>query len=185
MKKFIANLFVAVVITLSLSTFASAQIFDNIHIKSVINTAVPGKCMDVANGQTTNGTPIVQYDCHYATNQTFSVIYWNNGYIIQSKLDPRKCVGMNNNQFANAGELLRLVPCIGSTGDYQRGALWQLDTVNNKARFRAVLQSSNSLNTCIDIPSGSSSNSLWLQLYYCHNGGNQQWDFKADTVVIP
>ncbi len=176
MKKLIANIFLAIILSFSLSTFALANTANNIRIKSAINTAGVGKCVDVASGQTTVGTPIVQFDCHTGNNQRFSIeqITFGGQHIIKSNLNLNMCVGITNNVYANANELLRLVPC-RVNGDIPLGVRWFLDSVNGKTVFRAVSPSQDRRTTCIDIPSGVANNSQWLQLYYCHGGGNQQW----------
>ena len=179
MKKFIANLFVAIALTISITTFVSANSLSNIQIKSAINTAGTGMCMDVANGQTAPGTAIGQYPCHSGINQrfTFQTIVFDGQRIIKSNLNPNMCVGITDNTQANSNTLLRLVPCFDSTGDVPLGARWYLDIVNGKERIRAKLTSWDNFNTCIDVPSGLASPSLWLQIYYCQTGGNQQWIF--------
>ena len=179
MKKLIANLFLAIIITTGLSTFALATTVNNIRIKSTINTAGTGKCLDVASGQTSTGTPIVQFDCHNGNNQVFSIeqITFGGQHIIKSNLNQNMCVGTPNNVFANSNELLRLVPC-RVNGDVPLGARFYLENINGKTRFRAISPSSDRRSTCIDIPSGDPRNSIWLQLYYCHDGANQQWDIR-------
>lgn len=177
MKKLIANIFLAIILTNGLSTFALANSIINIRIKSAINIAGSGKCIDVASGQTVAGTPIVQFGCHNGSNQRFSIeqITFGGQHIIKSNLNPNMCVGTPNNVYANSYELLRLVPCRVS-GDVPLGVRWYLDDINGKTRFRAISPSWDRQSTCIDVASGSSSDSLWMQLYYCHTGGNQQWN---------
>jgi Ricin-type beta-trefoil lectin domain len=176
MKKLIANLFLAIIITTGLSAFALANTVSNVRSKSAINTAGSGKCMDVASGQTSAGTPIVQFSCHNGYNQVFSVeqITFGGQHIIKTNLNPNMCVGITDNVFANAGERLSLVPC-RVAGDVPLGARWYLENINGKTRFRAISPSQDRQSTCLDVPSGLASDSLWLQLYYCHTGGNQQW----------
>lgn len=177
MKKLFANLFLAIVVTIGFSTFALALNTTNSRIKSTINTGGYGKCLDVASGQTSTGTPIVQFDCHSGTNQRFSIeqITFGGQHIIKSNLNQNMCVGTPNNVFANSNELLRLVPC-RVNGDVPLGARFHLENFNGKTRFRAVSPSSDRRSTCIDVPSGDPRNSIWMQLYYCHNGSNQLWD---------
>jgi hypothetical protein len=148
-----------------------------VRIKSAINTFGSGKCLDVAGGQTSAGTPIVQFDCHDGNNQRFVIerVTFGSQFIIKSDLNLNMCVGITDNVHANAYELVRLVPCRVSNGDAPLGARWTPDTIDGNTRFRAVSPSWDRQSTCIDVSSGSNSESLWMQLYYCHEGGNQQW----------
>jgi len=150
------------------------------EIQSSINTTGAGKCMDVAGGYSLDGTPIVQYDCHNGNNQRFVVInVVGSNYMIQSNIDRTKCVGIQDNSHANVYELLRLEPCHDSSGLVPAGVRWKIDNMggtNGLTRFRASLPASDGQATCIDIASGVPNNSLWLQLYYCHSGGNQWWN---------
>ena len=179
MKKSIASFFLAIVTTISLSTFALADttIGTNLRFKSAINTAGAGKCIDVAGGQTTTGTPIVQFDCHSGNNQRFSIVdVGSSQFLFQSSLNLNMCIGITNNTNANAHELLRLVPC-RINGVAQNGAKWRIDHLpNNLKVFRHFLPSQAGGTNCIDVASGSAANSLWLQLFNCHAGGNQQWN---------
>lgn len=176
MKKFIASLLMAIIVSISLSTFTLAQSIYKVSLRSVINTGGSGNCLDIANGQTAVGTPIVQFDCHWGNNQKFYLRNIDGGWILLSALDSNKCVGITNNSFANSGELLQLVPCRPGVESIPRGALWNLKGVNGNAVFHAFSRSTSNTETCIDIPSGSDLNSLRLQLFTCHEGLNQQWN---------
>jgi Ricin-type beta-trefoil lectin domain len=144
------------------------------RIKSAINTAGDGKCMDVASGQTSIGTPIVQFRCHGGTNQQFELADAAGAYKIVSKLDRSKCVGFSEN-FADSGVLLRLVSCDALQ------SRWYMNSSDLRAnpaqvRFMSALGSHNpSGRGCVDVASGLNWDSLWLQVYDCHNGPNQQW----------
>ncbi len=194
MTKSIAHIFLAISLTIGLSTVSLAEDFHNTRIVSsvsVINNYNGSyMCLDVARADTREGTPIVQYACHSGDNQIFSVlstgIYREPTYIIQSKLNPRMCVGISNNSYANSTELLRLIPCIDNISKshgivYQRGAKWFMDSIWGRAMFRAYLKSIDNKDTCMDVPSGLLSNSLWIQVYYCNtlnnSGFNQTWYF--------
>jgi len=177
MRKLMVNLIIAIISIQGLTVTGFAYNGSNKRIKSAINTAYPGKCLDVANGYPYIGTPIVQFSCHSGTNQRFDIqqITWGGQHIIKSRLDPNRCVGIPDNVYANNHELVRLVECRNSNGDVPLGARFYLDNINGKTRFRAVSPSNDRRNTCIDVASGLNWDSLWMQMYYCHDGGNQQW----------
>src|SRR5437899_11110844 len=113
MKKIIANILMVIISVQGLSAFALAIPTGTVvTIKSAINTAGTGKCLDVAGGQTGTGTPIVQYDCHGGSNQHFVIerVTFGSQFIIKSELNQAMCVGIPDNVHANAYELVRLEP---------------------------------------------------------------------------
>ena len=170
-----------IVIILIVGQAAFGQTFhsgDIARIKSAINTAGSGKCMDVAGGYLFDGNAIVQFDCHNGSNQRFQMqrVTLRGDFIIESTVDQSKCVGIADNVHANAYELLRVEPCRDSNNDVPLGVRFRLDVnAAGQTRFRAISPSWDGQQTCIDIASGSNANSLWLQLYYCHDGSNQRW----------
>jgi ricin-type beta-trefoil lectin protein len=152
-----------------------------IQIKSFINQGGAGKCLDVAGGYTSAGTPIVQFSCHGGTNQRFSLSQFGSGsYQIHSALDQNMCVG-----YAGAspgdGVLLRLEPCKDTSGTENLDAVWTFDPGVNifnpvaQVQMRAFLTDTAGQWQCVDVASGLNWDSLWMQTYHCHGGPNQQW----------
>jgi hypothetical protein len=142
------------------------------RVKSVINTAGAGKCMDVAGGGTALGTPIVQYSCHTGANQKFELRDSAGAYKLASTVDPSKCVGFNE-WYADNNVLLRLVSCENLSARWYLGG--DLRANPTTVTMRSALGSHNASGGCVDIASGSGADSLWLQIYACHGGPNQQW----------
>jgi hypothetical protein len=138
------------------------------------------KCLDVAGGYTNPDTPIVQYRCHQGLNQQFKLYNTFNGFQIQSMLDPNMCVGIHQ---AWWNELLYLVPCVDANGWRPYTTRWYLDSNDlqqpvSHAELRTVAAPRGTQQYCIDVPSGLDWDSLWMQIYGCHNGLNQQWELS-------
>src|SRR5689334_6187659 len=93
MKKLIASILMAVTITFSLVTFTPAQA----SIKSYMNTAGTGKCVDIADGRIdpNSGASIVQFDCHNGLNQKFFIESSDFAGLstFRSVLDSTFCIG--------------------------------------------------------------------------------------------
>jgi hypothetical protein len=153
-----------------------------VQIQSVINTAGSGKCMDDASGGTSNGNPIVQFDCHRGLNQQWALHEATLGgaFQIVSLLDPNMCAGLNS-RYANDNDLVVLVPCDPSMNENYAGTLWYLNSSDlnswwtSHVAFRSALGTTNPNGSCIDVASGLDWDSLWLQVYGCHGGPNQEW----------
>jgi hypothetical protein len=155
-----------------------------VQIRSMVNTAGAGKCLDVASGQTAPGTAIVQFRCHRALNQQFFLdqVTLGGAFQIVSKLDTTKCVGVDPSIMTAVDHtLVRLEPCRDASGLAPLGTRFFLDSNDLRSSvshiaFRSALTSANPRGTCIDVASGLAIDSLWMQLYGCHGGANQQWE---------
>jgi len=175
----------------SITSDVSTDRMHSVQIKSAINPAGTGKCMDVAGGYTSPGTPIVQYACHQpaGANQAFHLVLATVGlstgatYQIVSNLDQTMCVGINipsNRYYAVNNDLLVLKRCLDSTGNPVLDTKWipVNDRTFSSTPSITALESaapSSPAALCIDVASGLDWDSLWLQTYQCHGGPNQQW----------
>jgi|GEM_PF-3620692 len=138
------------------------------------------KCLDVAGGYTNPDTPIVQYRCHQGLNQQFKLYNTFNGYQIKSMLDESMCVGIHQ---AGWNQLLYLVPCVDSSGWRPYTTRWLLDSSDlqqlvSHAELRTRAAPLGQQQFCVDVASGLDWDSLWMQIYGCHHGPNQQWELS-------
>ena len=174
------TLLIGAILVLSQCLYAQRFSIDAVtNIKSVSNTSGYGKCIDIAGGYVYDGNAIVQYDCHDTANQQFRVERVGlspSKYYVTSVMDPSKCIGIQPGVNGNPYELIRVETCKNSSGAINPNVTWLLDlNAAYQTRFQAFLRANDGSATCIDIPSGSAANSLWLQLYTCHDGPNQRW----------
>jgi hypothetical protein len=159
----------------------------------------PGLCMDTA-GSFDVGNPIVQFACQHFPDQQFRV-----DLAVDPFTDARQVVacgqrlGSCSDEGAGPGDLcvavqpanpdvgaqdgdpVELLPCADSSGNKPPSTRWLLDSndLNNPVshvRFRSALSSSDAAGKCIDVPDGSTSGGVPLQLFHCHGGSNQQWE---------
>lgn len=158
---------------------------NRVQIKSMINTAAGGKCIDVASSIDAVGTPIVQYTCHKGLNQQFylQMVTLGGQYQIVWKQDQTKCLGIPG-PYADDHQLLRLAACTDPSGYRPVETRWYLDGSDlaqpvSHVSIRSALGShSASGSGCVDVGSGAATNSLWMQVYNCHGGANQKWELS-------
>jgi hypothetical protein len=149
-------------------------------VRTQIRSPLTGKCLDVAGGYTNTDTPIVQYHCHHGLNQQFQLYDTFNGYQIQSMLNTNMCVGIHQ---AGWNQLMYLVPCVDSSGFRPYTTRWLLDSSDlqqavSHAELRTRASPRGEQQYCVDIASGLDWDSLWMQIYGCHHGPNQQWELS-------
>ncbi|MFG2087218.1 endo-1,4-beta-xylanase [Spirillospora sp. NPDC048824] len=111
-----------------------------------------GRCLDVPNASTTDGTQLQLWDCHTGANQQWS--YTDAGEL---RVYGDKCLdaaGTGN------GAKVQIYGCWG--GDNQK---WQLNSDGSIVGVQSGL--------CLD--AAGSSNGTPIQLYSCWNGSNQRW----------
>jgi endo-1,4-beta-xylanase len=112
-----------------------------------------GRCLDIPNSATANGTQAQIWDCHSNPNQQFTV----NGSALQVM---GKCLEAPSN--AAAGTRVQLWDCNG--GANQR---W---TLNSNA---TVVNGQTGL--CLDVNGAGTANGTAVIVWSCHGGTNQRW----------
>ncbi|AVT28359.1 alpha-galactosidase [Plantactinospora sp. BC1] len=113
-----------------------------------------GRCLDVDNGGTANGTTMLVWDCHTGANQQFS----QSGQSLQVL---GKCLDIPTN--ATAGTPAQLWDCNG--GANQRWTFNGNGTIGNVGL----------LNLCLDVDNGGTSNGTAVIVWTCHTAANQRW----------
>ncbi|MEV8229778.1 endo-1,4-beta-xylanase [Streptomyces sp. NPDC079167] len=114
--------------------------------------AASGRCVDVPNASTADGTAVQLYDCHTASNQQ-----WEQTAAGELRVYGNKCLdaaGTGN------GAKVQIYSCWG--GDNQK---WRLNSDGSIVGVQSGL--------CLD--AAGSGNGSSVQLYSCSNGGNQRW----------
>ncbi|QUQ65373.1 TIM-barrel domain-containing protein [Kutzneria sp. CA-103260] len=120
-----------------------------------ITSALAGKCIDVNNAGTANGTAVQLWDCNGTSAQQWTVT--TNGALQALG----KCMDVSGGATAN-GTLVQLWDCNGTTAQqWQQGANHAL--VNPQS------------GRCLDDPDAVSTNGTQLQIYDCNATNAQQW----------
>ncbi|MFI9801648.1 endo-1,4-beta-xylanase [Streptomyces sp. NPDC052302] len=117
-----------------------------------IKGVASGRCLDVPNASTTDGTQIQLYDCHSNSNQQWAVI--DSGEI---RVYGDKCLdaaGTGN------GAPVQIYSCWG--GDNQK---WRLNSDGSIVGVQS--------GRCLD--AAGTGNGARIQLYSCSGGSNQRW----------
>ncbi|MET7694495.1 endo-1,4-beta-xylanase [Streptomyces sp. NPDC005483] len=113
-----------------------------------------GRCLDVPNSSTTDGTQLQLWDCHSGTNQQ-----WTSTTAGELRVYGNKCLdaaGTGN------GTKVQIYSCWG--GDNQK---WRLNSDGSIVGVQSGL--------CLDAVSAGTANGTLIQLYTCSNGSNQRW----------
>ncbi|QLQ36389.1 glycoside hydrolase family 27 protein [Micromonospora robiginosa] len=113
-----------------------------------------GRCLDVDNGGTANGTGTLVWDCHSNANQQFTA----NGQTLQVL---GKCLDVPTG--ATAGTRVQIWDCNGGTN--QQWTFNGNGTVSN-GRFPTL---------CLDVDGGATANGTRVILWTCHGNTNQRW----------
>jgi hypothetical protein len=135
-----------------------------------LQSLASGKCLDLPGGQTRDGTPAIQYDCHGSPNQQWRVEYaGGDGYRVVSGMSG-KCIGMDAD--ATAGGQIVQSQCRSSSDQ-----LWVLKRAGNKLEFQNVAS-----RLCLDLPGASLDNGIKLIAWACNGGINQGWRYMSPTA---
>ncbi len=113
-----------------------------------------GRCLDVPNASTTDGTQVQLYDCNGRTNQQ-----WTQTDAGELRVYGDKCLdaaGTGN------GAKVQIYSCWG--GDNQK---WRLNSDGSVVGVQSGL--------CLDAVGTGTANGTLIQLYTCSNGSNQRW----------
>jgi len=113
-----------------------------------------GRCLDVPNASTTDGTQLQLWDCNSSTSQQ-----WTSTAAGELRVYGNKCLdaaGTGN------GAKVQIYSCWG--GDNQK---WRLDSNGSIVGVQFGL--------CLDAVGNGTGNGTLIQLYSCSNGSNQRW----------
>ncbi|EPX58876.1 secreted glycosyl hydrolase [Cystobacter fuscus DSM 2262] len=126
-----------------------------------------GKCLDVNNSGTTNGTPIQQYTCNNSNAQAFRLKAINGGFSLVN-VNSGKCVDVPNSSTAD-GALLQLYECNSS------GA--QVFKLNDVGGGAYSIVNANS-GKCVDVVDVSLDDWARVHQWTYVGGANQQWTIQ-------
>jgi hypothetical protein len=120
-------------------------------------TGIGGKCVDVNQNNSADGTAIQLWDCNGTTAQQWT----RQGSTIRAL---GKCLDVQSSGTAN-GTLIQLWTCNGSGAQ------------NWTSQSDGALRNPQS-NRCLDAPGGNTANGTRLIIWDCHGGANQRWQFS-------
>jgi hypothetical protein len=135
-----------------------------------LQSLASGKCLDLPGGKTSDGTPVIQYDCHGGANQQWTVESISDaGSHIVSRMSG-KCIATDSAVAAAGGAVVQS-PCGTSSNQ-----LWALNDSGNGYVLR---NAANRL--CLDVPGGSVENGVKPVAWACNGGTNQIWRYVSPT----
>ncbi|GGM24528.1 alpha-galactosidase [Micromonospora sonchi] len=113
-----------------------------------------GRCLDVNNSGTANGTATLIWDCHNNSNQSFT----QSGQALQVL---GKCLNISTS--ATAGTPVQIWDCNGGTNQQ-----W---TFNGNGTISSVRFPS----LCLDVNNNGTANGTTVIVWTCHTAANQRW----------
>jgi type 1 glutamine amidotransferase len=119
---------------------------------------IAGKCLDVRNGSTADGTQVQIWSCSGAASQQWTV----SGSTLRAL---GKCLDVSGASTAN-GAKVQLWSCNGGANQN-----WQ---ANPDGSLRGVQSGK-----CLDVSGNSSSDGAVVHLWSCHGGANQKWQLPT------
>lgn len=118
-----------------------------------------GRCLDITGSNSSDGTPVVLWDCHGGANQQW--IHQNDGTLRSLG----KCLQPSGGSTAN-GTAMVISTCTGAS--YQQ---WTYNPASDSYQTGG---------RCLDAYGGQTANGTKVIIWSCHGGANQQW--SAPTV---
>ncbi|MFH0177127.1 DddA-like double-stranded DNA deaminase toxin [Streptomyces cacaoi] len=129
------------------------------------------KCLDLAGGLTTAGTPLQLYTCNGSKAQKLRIDAASSATPSTGALKVLgKCVVPKDGGTAN-GTLVVIADCTGATAQQ-----W---TATSTGTLKHV-----SSGRCLDVPSANSADSTDLQLYTCDGSAKQAWAPDKETKYV-
>ncbi|ASW55227.1 arabinofuranosidase catalytic domain-containing protein [Plantactinospora sp. KBS50] len=122
--------------------------------------AQSGRCIDVPNGSTTNGTQVQLYDCWSTSGQSWT---YTSGK--QFQVYGNKCLDAYGQGTSNGTQVI-IWDCNG-----QSNQQWN---VNSNGTITGVQSG-----LCVDASGAATANGTKIQLWSCGGGANQRWSTSA------
>jgi hypothetical protein len=119
-----------------------------------------GRCIDVPNSSTTNGTQVQLWDCSGNSNQR-----WTYTSSKQLMVYGNKCLDANGKGTTN-GTTVIIWDCNGQTNQQ-----WNLNSNGSISGVQSGL--------CLDAVGQATANGTKIQLYSCWGGSDQQWTLRS------
>jgi arabinoxylan arabinofuranohydrolase len=119
-----------------------------------------GRCLDVPNSSTTNGTQLQLWDCHGGTNQR-----WTYTASQQLTVYGNKCLDANGRGTSN-GTAVIIWDCNGQTNQQ-----WNLNANGTITGVQSGL--------CLDPAGAATANGTKIQLWSCATGTTDQWSLRS------
>jgi alpha-galactosidase len=115
-----------------------------------------GRCLDVPNASTTNGTLVTIWDCNGGNAQKWTATAAN-----ELRTPGGKCLDVVNNGTAN-GARVEIWDCNG--GNNQK---WRVETNGDVTAVGA--------SKCLDVIGAATANGTGINIWTCSGGSNQKW----------
>ncbi|QLQ40376.2 RICIN domain-containing protein [Micromonospora robiginosa] len=122
--------------------------------------AQSGRCVDVPNSSTTNGTQVQLWDCGTATGQRWTVTSGR-----QLQVYGTKCLDANGQGTTN-GTAVIIWDCNGQTNQQ-----WNVNADGTVTGQQSGL--------CLDANAAGTANGTRLILWACNGGANQRWSLRG------
>ncbi|MBP2708504.1 ricin-type beta-trefoil lectin domain protein [Microbispora sp. RL4-1S] len=119
-----------------------------------------GRCVDVPNGSTTNGTQVQLWDCGSGTNQRWT---YTSGKQLQ--VYGNKCLDANGQGTSNGTQVI-IWDCNG-----QANQQWNINSNGTVTGVQSGL--------CLDANAAGTANGTKIILWSCNGGTNQQWSLRS------
>ncbi|TXS39125.1 RICIN domain-containing protein [Streptomyces sp. OR43] len=129
-----------------------------------------GKCADVANFDSADGTQVIQWGCGGGVNQNFWIKKLSSGYVQIMARHSGKCLGVAGASAAN-GALAVQNTCDGSASQQ-----WKVRTTDAADHVEFVARHSGK---CLDVVNQSTADGTALEQWTCNAGDNQKWRRSA------
>ncbi len=140
--------------------------FDNLSIIPVDGPPPPpsgqlvgaqsGRCLDVPNVSTANGTQVEIWDCNGGTNQQ-----WTQRSDGSLQVYGNKCLEVSN-QATAAGSPVSIFDCNGGTNQQ-----WRVNSDGTIVGVQSGL--------CLDVTGQGTANGTLIEIWTCNGGANQRW----------
>ncbi|MEO3876256.1 ricin-type beta-trefoil lectin domain protein [Nonomuraea sp. B12E4] len=119
-----------------------------------------GRCVDISNAATTNGTQAQIWDCGSGTNQRFTYTAGK-----QLQVYGGKCLDASNQGAADGTQVI-IWDCNG-----QANQQWNINANGTITGVQSSL--------CLDVPNNATANGTKLNLWSCNGGANQRWSLTG------
>lgn len=132
-----------------------------------------GKCIDVEDFSTTDGTKVQQWSCHSGNNQQFGVWESSVGGFELVARHSGKCLEVRDASLDNGAKLVQS-ECTGAPNQ-------NFTFPERPDGFRQIVATHSG--KCIDVSGVSLDDHATIQQWECRNSHNQDWQFSGGTTV--
>jgi hypothetical protein len=149
-----------------------------------IRSVVSGKCLDVADSKTADGTNVQQFGCNGSNAQRWAITWLGNGrYQLRPQVASNRCLDVSNGLPDDSTNIQEWT-CVPGTKAQQFTLAFDQAGITAIPEGTFRIKTATAFNRCIDVSGSSQDEHGKVQQFDCNGSEAQRWKFTPIQGTI-